>query len=290
MTPQAAPAASSSFYLAMRILPQAQARGDVRALRLLPRGRRHRRRAGRLDARRSAWRNWSAGAPTSPRSSPGGRRRAWPGSTRRVRRFGLRRRGIPRRDRRHGDGRGRRHPRPGLGDAGSLLRPGGERGRAAVGAHLRPRAEPGEALAHHLGRALQLTNILRDIDEDAAIGRLYLPREALAAAAVTTDEPLAAAADPRLAVACVEVAARARRHFDAALPIMATRAAGGGAGAAADGRRLSLDPRQDGRRGFRAAAAAREGEPAARSRRPSALRRSMSGRRRPCRSGPASPA
>ena len=34
-------------------------------------------------------------------------------------------------------------------------------------------------LAHHLGRALQLTNILRDIDEDAAIGRLYLPREYL---------------------------------------------------------------------------------------------------------------
>ena len=37
----------------------------------------------------------------------------------------------------------------------------------------------GIALAYHLGRALQLTNILRDIDEDAAIGRLYLPREAL---------------------------------------------------------------------------------------------------------------
>ena len=38
---------------------------------------------------------------------------------------------------------------------------------------------PGFELAHHLGRALQLTNILRDIDEDAAIGRLYLPREYL---------------------------------------------------------------------------------------------------------------
>jgi phytoene synthase len=37
--------------------------------------------------------------------------------------------------------------------------------------------EPGFALAHHLGRALQLTNILRDIDEDARIGRLYLPQE-----------------------------------------------------------------------------------------------------------------
>ncbi|MBV8919887.1 squalene/phytoene synthase family protein, partial [Bradyrhizobium sp.] len=39
--------------------------------------------------------------------------------------------------------------------------------------------EDGLLLAHHLGRALQLTNILRDIDEDAGLGRLYLPREAL---------------------------------------------------------------------------------------------------------------
>ena len=30
--------------------------------------------------------------------------------------------------------------------------------------------DPGVALAHHLGRALQLTNILRDIDEDASAG------------------------------------------------------------------------------------------------------------------------
>ena len=37
----------------------------------------------------------------------------------------------------------------------------------------------GRDLAHELGRALQLTNILRDLDEDAAVGRLYLPREAL---------------------------------------------------------------------------------------------------------------
>jgi squalene synthase HpnD len=81
--------------------------------------------------------------------------------------------------------------------------------------------DPGEALAYHLGRALQLTNILRDIDEDASAGRLYLPREALAAAGLTTDEPLAAAADPRLAQACVEVAARAREHFEKAQSVMA---------------------------------------------------------------------
>ena len=36
--------------------------------------------------------------------------------------------------------------------------------------------ELGIDLAHHLGRALQLTNILRDIDEDASLGRLYLPK------------------------------------------------------------------------------------------------------------------
>ena len=39
-----------------------------------------------------------------------------------------------------------------------------------------PEAE-GIKLSHHLGRALQLTNILRDIDDDAAINRCYLPRE-----------------------------------------------------------------------------------------------------------------
>ena len=42
--------------------------------------------------------------------------------------------------------------------------------------------DPGLKLAHHLGRALQLTNILRDLDEDAEIGRLYLPGDLLRAA------------------------------------------------------------------------------------------------------------
>ncbi len=39
--------------------------------------------------------------------------------------------------------------------------------------------QDGLALAHYLGRALQLTNILRDLDEDASIGRLYLPAQVL---------------------------------------------------------------------------------------------------------------
>ena len=83
-------------------------------------------------------------------------------------------------------------------------------------------AQAGESLAFHLGRALQLTNILRDIDEDAAVGRLYLPYEALAAARAPVDDPLRAAQDPRLATACEEVASRARRHFELAEPILAS--------------------------------------------------------------------
>src|SRR5580658_918901 len=64
--------------------------------------------------------------------------------------------------------------------------------------------EPGADLAHHLGRALQLTNILRDLDEDAGIGRLYLPREALDEAGIAGDDPHAVIADP-----CVDRACRA---------------------------------------------------------------------------------
>jgi presqualene diphosphate synthase len=78
----------------------------------------------------------------------------------------------------------------------------------------------GIALAHHLGRALQLTNILRDIDEDAAIGRLYLPREALRDAGIASSDPKAVAAHPNLARACEPVIARAREHFAEADRIM----------------------------------------------------------------------
>lgn len=77
------------------------------------------------------------------------------------------------------------------------------------------------ALAHHLGRALQLTNILRDLDEDADRGRLYLPREALVAAGVTDFSPRAALSSPGLDAACAEVALRARGHFAEATRILA---------------------------------------------------------------------
>jgi squalene synthase HpnD len=73
--------------------------------------------------------------------------------------------------------------------------------------------EDGILLAHHLGRALQLTNILRDIDEDAGIGRVYLPREALLAAGVELGTAAAIAAHPALPAACASVVEQARAHF-----------------------------------------------------------------------------
>ena len=81
--------------------------------------------------------------------------------------------------------------------------------------------EAGKALAHHLGRALQLTNILRDLDEDAAVGRLYLPREALAHAGIHTNDPKAALRSPPVGEACAELVERAREHFAQADAIMA---------------------------------------------------------------------
>ena len=60
--------------------------------------------------------------------------------------------------------------------------------------------QDGIALAHHLGRALQLTNILRDIDEDAEIGRLYLPQEELRKAGIVTTDPSGRADQRRASV------------------------------------------------------------------------------------------
>src|SRR5437870_1018357 len=81
--------------------------------------------------------------------------------------------------------------------------------------------QDGVALAHHLGRALQLTNILRDLDEDAAFGRLYLPAEALRAAGIAATEPAAVLSHPALGKVCTHVAERARAYFAEADTIMA---------------------------------------------------------------------
>ena len=80
--------------------------------------------------------------------------------------------------------------------------------------------EDGILLAHHLGRALQLTNILRDIDEDAGLGRLYLPREGLLLAGITSDDPQKVTADRALPKVCAPLGERAKLHFAKADEIM----------------------------------------------------------------------
>jgi phytoene synthase len=92
-------------------------------------------------------------------------------------------------------------------------------GRLSVNVFGMPR-EDGVLLAHHLGRALQLTNILRDIDEDAGLGRLYLPREGLYLAGITSSDPVKVAADRALPKVCLPLAERAKKHFAEADAIM----------------------------------------------------------------------
>ena len=72
--------------------------------------------------------------------------------------------------------------------------------------------------AVELGVALQLTNILRDIDADGARGRLYLPLEDLARFGVGEFEVLEATPrrSPEVAALLRFEAARAREHYDRA--------------------------------------------------------------------------
>jgi phytoene synthase len=76
-------------------------------------------------------------------------------------------------------------------------------------------------VAEALGRALQLTNILRDLAEDAARGRLYLPRELLDRHGIAGAEPAAVLAHPALPKVCAEVARMARGRFAEAERAMA---------------------------------------------------------------------
>ena len=75
-------------------------------------------------------------------------------------------------------------------------------------------------VAHSLGRALQLTNILRDLSEDAERGRLYLPRDLLERHAVAEREPARVLAHRAIGAVCEDLAAIAEQHFAAASAAM----------------------------------------------------------------------
>jgi presqualene diphosphate synthase len=75
------------------------------------------------------------------------------------------------------------------------------------------RSDAAHTVAESLGRALQLTNILRDLDEDAGRGRLYLPREVLDRHGIRGTDPRTVLRHPALPAACRDVAAIAQEHF-----------------------------------------------------------------------------
>jgi phytoene synthase len=67
--------------------------------------------------------------------------------------------------------------------------------------------------AVHLGHALQLTNILRDVRRDAERGRIYLPAEELRNQGVADEEILRGAYSDRYRRAAEAVAARAHERY-----------------------------------------------------------------------------
>jgi squalene synthase HpnD len=82
-------------------------------------------------------------------------------------------------------------------------------------------SEAAHGVAEALGRALQLTNILRDVDEDAARGRLYLPRELLDRHGIRSSDPAAVLRHPSLPAVCRDLAAIAEDHFRQSARLMA---------------------------------------------------------------------
>lgn len=78
----------------------------------------------------------------------------------------------------------------------------------------------GQELAFDLGQALQLTNILRDIPEDAGRDRLYIPEELLQAHGVTNPDLSAKMESPGFSKACDVLAGIGARRFDQAAEVI----------------------------------------------------------------------
>jgi presqualene diphosphate synthase len=78
-----------------------------------------------------------------------------------------------------------------------------------------------ERLAAALGRALQLTSILRDLVRDASRQRLYLPRELLHAHGIFATLPSYVLAQPALPQVCNALGERAAAHFAEAEDVVA---------------------------------------------------------------------
>jgi 15-cis-phytoene synthase len=75
-------------------------------------------------------------------------------------------------------------------------------------------------LAEKCGVAFQLTNILRDIREDAELGRIYLPAEDLRRFGVTPDDLRAGNRNDAFLDLMRFEAARARKYYDESAPLL----------------------------------------------------------------------
>lgn len=74
--------------------------------------------------------------------------------------------------------------------------------------------------AEHLGMALQLTNIIRDVREDAQRGRIYLPQDELQQFNVNADDLLALKSSPELIELLKFQTARAKQYYQQALQLL----------------------------------------------------------------------
>jgi phytoene synthase len=74
--------------------------------------------------------------------------------------------------------------------------------------------------AESLGVAVQLTNVLRDVGEDAAAGRVYLPREDLVRLGVRAESLRARRATDELRLLFALTAERARLHYERAVLLL----------------------------------------------------------------------
>jgi phytoene synthase len=77
-----------------------------------------------------------------------------------------------------------------------------------------------EGLAENLGLAFQLTNIIRDVQEDAAMGRIYLPAEDLERFKIAPSDFRQTAIPERLRWLLAAEADRAREYYGAAQELL----------------------------------------------------------------------
>tara|TARA_B100000519_G_C14059659_1_gene351441 strand:+ start:80 stop:604 length:525 start_codon:yes stop_codon:yes gene_type:complete len=70
-----------------------------------------------------------------------------------------------------------------------------------------------DTVALTLGQALQFTNILRDLHEDANRGRLYLPSDLLEKHKIGSDDPETVLGHPNIGALCDELADMAEQSF-----------------------------------------------------------------------------